>query len=53
MERIKLLSGIASILVGLSVTSSARIGETMDEAVKRYGQVVQHETMDGKEYYLF
>ena len=27
----------SALLLGLSVTSFARIGETMDEAVKRYG----------------
>ena len=32
----------SALLLGLSVTSFARIGETMDEAVKRYGEVVDH-----------
>ena len=41
------------LLLGLSATSFACIGETMDEAIMRYGEAVQHETVDGKEYYLF
>jgi hypothetical protein len=41
------------LLLGLSVTSIARIGETMDEAVKRYGEVVRRETIQGREFYLF
>ena len=40
-------------LLGLSATTFACIGETMDEAIMRYGEAVQHETVDGKEYYLF
>jgi hypothetical protein len=30
------------LLLGLTVSSFARIGETMDEAVKRYGEVIRH-----------
>jgi hypothetical protein len=41
------------LLIGISATSFACIGETMDEAIMRYGEAVQHETVDGKEYYLF
>ena len=41
------------LLLGLSVTSFARIGETMDEAVKRYGEVVRRETIQGREFYSF
>jgi hypothetical protein len=42
------------LLFGLSVTSSfARIGETMDEAVARYGQVIHHATIRGEELYSF
>jgi hypothetical protein len=41
------------LLLGFSLTSLARIGETMDEAVKRYGKVVGHERIHGEEYYLF
>ena len=43
----------SALLLGLSVTSFARIGETMDEAVKRYGKVVGHERIHGEEYHLF
>jgi hypothetical protein len=41
------------LLFGLSVTSFARIGETMDEAVKRYGEVVHHGNIHGEEVYSF
>ena len=41
------------LLLGLSATSFACIGETMDQAIMRYGEAVQRETFDGKEYYLF
>jgi len=41
------------LLIGLSVASLARIGETVDEAVKRYGNVVRHERIHDEEYYLF
>ena len=41
------------LVLGLSVTSFARIGETMEEAVKRYGEVVRRETIQGWEFYLF
>ena len=41
------------LLLGLSVTSFARIGETMDEAVKRYGEVVHHGNVHGEEVYSF
>jgi hypothetical protein len=41
------------LLLGLSVTSFARIGETMDEAVKRYGEVVHHGNIHGEEVYSF
>jgi len=46
---------VSSLLfvLGLSVTSFARIGETMDEAVKRYGEVVRRETIQGREFYSF
>jgi hypothetical protein len=40
------------IFLGLSVPSFARIGETMDQAVKRYGRVLYHKT-DGEEFYGF
>ena len=40
-------------LLGLSATTFARIGETMDEAIMRYGEAVQHEIVHSKEYYLF
>lgn len=41
------------LLLGLTVTSFARIGETMDEAVKRYGRFVRHDTIHGEEFYSF
>ena len=41
------------LLLGLSVTSFARIGETMDEAIKRYGEVVHHGNIHGEEVYSF
>ena len=41
------------LVLGLSVTSFARIGETMEEAVKRYGEVVRRETIQGREFYSF
>jgi hypothetical protein len=41
------------LLLGLSITSFARIGETMHEAVKRYGEVVRRETIQGREFYSF
>jgi len=44
---------VSSLLLGLSVTSFARIGETMDKAVKRYGPVVHHDTIQGEELYAF
>ena len=44
---------VSSLLLGLSVTSFARIGETMDEAVKRYGEVVHHGNIHGEEVYSF
>ena len=40
-------------LLGLSATTFACIGETMDEAIMRYGEAVQHEIVHSKEYYLF
>jgi hypothetical protein len=43
----------SALLLGLSVTSFARIGETMDEAVKRYGEVVHHGITYGEELYSF
>jgi len=43
----------AAFLIGLAVPSLARIGETMDEAVKRYGAFVRHEKIRGEEFYLF
>jgi hypothetical protein len=36
------------LLLGLSVTSFACIGETMDEAIMRYGEAIQHETVDNQ-----
>src|SRR5215510_8115291 len=45
---------VASIvLLSLSVPSLSRIGETMDQAVKRYGRVVSHENIHGAEVYSF
>ena len=50
---------IASVLAGPgrgpngSVPSFARIGETMDEAVKRYGEVIRHGNIHGEELYSF
>jgi hypothetical protein len=41
------------LLLGFSLTSLARIGETMEEAVKRYGPVVHHDTIQGEKYYSF
>jgi len=43
----------SAMLLGLSVTSFARIGETMEEAVKRYGPVVHQDTIQGEEYFSF
>jgi hypothetical protein len=43
----------SALLLALSVTSFARIGETMDEAVKRYGDVVHHGITHGEELYSF
>ena len=43
----------SALLLGLSVTSFARIGETMDEAVKRYGEVVDHGIAHGEKLYSF
>jgi hypothetical protein len=43
----------SAILLGLSVSSFARIGETMEEAVTRYGPVVHHDTIQGEKYSLF
>ena len=43
----------AAFLIGLAVPSLARIGETMDEAVKRYGAFVRHEKIRGEEFYMF
>jgi len=40
-------------LLGLSATTFACIDETMDEAIMRYGEAVQHEIVHSKEYYLF
>jgi hypothetical protein len=42
-----------ALLLGLSVPSFARIGETMDQAIKRYGPVVHHDTTHGKKLYMF
>ena len=41
------------LLLGLTVSSFARIGETMDEAVKRYGEVIRHGNIHGEELYSF
>jgi hypothetical protein len=43
----------SALLLGLSVTSFARIGETMDEAVNRYGDVVHHGIAHGENLYSF
>ena len=43
----------SAMLLGLSVTSFARIGETMEEAVKRYGPVVHQDIIQGEEYFPF
>jgi hypothetical protein len=47
------VSSVLLLLLGLNATSFACIGETMDEAIMRYGEAVQHEIVGGKEYYLF
>jgi hypothetical protein len=49
----KKLFASSVLLLGLSVVSFARIGETMDEAVKRYGKVMHHATIGGEELYSF
>jgi hypothetical protein len=41
------------LVLGLSVTSFARVGETMYEAIRRYGNVVRHATIEGEELYSF
>ena len=41
------------LLLGLTAPSFARIGETMDEAVKRYGEVIRHGNIHGEELYSF
>ena len=41
------------LLLGLTVPSFARIGETMDEAVKRYGEAIRHGNIHGEELYSF
>jgi hypothetical protein len=47
------VSSVLLLLLGLSATSFACIGETMDEAIMRYGEAVQHEIVHSKKYYLF
>jgi hypothetical protein len=42
-----------ALFLAFSVTSFARIGETMAEAVKRYGKVVGHDTIRGEQFYAF
>jgi hypothetical protein len=42
-----------ALLLGLSVPSFARIGETMDQAIKRYGPVVDHDTIQGETLDMF
>jgi hypothetical protein len=42
-----------ALFLALTVTSFARIGETMTEAVKRYGKVVGHDTIHGETFYSF
>jgi len=42
-----------ALFLALTVTSFARIGETMAEAVKRYGKVVGHDTIHGEQFYSF
>ena len=37
------------LLAGLTAPSFGRIGETMDEAVKRYGEVIRHGNIHGEE----
>ena len=41
------------MLLSLGLPALARIGETMDEAVKRYGRVIRHESIHGAEVYSF
>jgi hypothetical protein len=41
------------LLLGLTVPCFARIGETMDEAVERYGEVIRHGNIHGEELYSF
>ena len=43
----------SAFFLAFSVTSFARIGETMAEAVKRYGKVVSHDTIHGEKFYSF
>jgi hypothetical protein len=42
-----------ALFLALTVTSFARIGETMAEAVKRYGKVGGHDTIHGEKFYSF
>ena len=41
------------VLFSLGLHAFARIGETMEEAVKRYGPVFQQETIQGEKYSSF
>jgi len=43
----------SALFFAFSVTSFARVGETLAEAVKRYGKVVSHDTIHGEQFYSF
>jgi hypothetical protein len=49
----KRLIGPSVVLLSLGVPLFGRIGETMDEAVQRYGKIVHHGTLYGEELYSF
>jgi hypothetical protein len=49
----KRLIGPSVVLLSLGVPLFGRIGETMDEAVQRYGKIVHHGTIYGEEFYSF
>jgi hypothetical protein len=51
-EATKLFASSA-LFLSLGLPSFARIGETMDEAITRYGNVVRHDTIHGEKYYSF
>lgn len=48
-----LVASSVLFLLGLTVSSFARIGETMNEAVERYGKVTHHGTLRGEDLYSF